>query len=237
MPASSLSTLRTGLLALAALAVALPGCKEEDEGPSKLFEEDGVWSLQRYELTGMSTMLNEVNPSARRDAFLLKLDSANNVATAAWCGLDETDTPNNSLCRQQPLDADWYCRCFAYAYEEDRMRWVEFDAGSTVPIVELDDPPPGGGGGAGNEAGNGEETGETGGEDDGGAGADDEGASAGRGTEIRVSEVPTAASTYDFIPLPQGVFGSNGETSAFRFQRKAARVFDDAVTCTPCVSE
>jgi hypothetical protein len=211
MSACSLPSVRTGLLALGALLLT-SACSKEEETP-KLFDEDGVWSLQRYDLSGTDATLTEINVSSRGDSFLLKFDSDLEVVSAAWCGLSESDTPNSSLCRLQPDEADWYCRCFAYAYEESRMRWVEFDAGRPRPMVELDGAQPA-------------PTGETE-EGDGG------GEETGSGTVINLAEVPTVSSTYDFIPLPQGLFGSNGETSAYRFQRKSPTLFDQ-VTCTPC---
>jgi hypothetical protein len=216
MSVCSLRSVRTGFLSLAALVLGQAAGCSEDEGIPKLVEENGVWSLQSYDIAGEGSMRN-IDTMTRGDAFLLEFDSSINVVTAAWCGLDESDTPNNSTCRLQPDAANWYCRCFGYAYEGSRMRWAEFQAGGTPPAVTLGGVQP---------MPTGESEGETG----------DEGAPSGEGGEMILSAVAAQASTYDFSPLPEGVFASDGESSRYRMQQKAPRLFDE-VSCTPCVAD
>lgn len=63
------------------------------------------------------------------------------------------------------------------------------------------------------------------------------------GTQITVAEIPDINSTYNFLPLPMGLFGSNGTNSRYIFQRRAASVFERAYTderrptCEPCLTE
>jgi hypothetical protein len=215
MSVCPLRSVRTGFLSVATLLLSQAAGCSGDDGPEKLVDEQGVWSLLSYDLTGEGS-LRQVDAMTRGDAFLLQFDSSNDVVTAAWCGLDESDTPSNSTCRLQPDAARWFCRCFAYAYEGSQMRWGEFDAGAVPPNVTL----------AGTEPVPSDDEGETDANGGGGGGGGD--------GLIILSGVAGQAATYDFTPLPEGVFASNGETSKYRMQQKAPRLFDD-VTCTPCI--
>lgn len=206
------SPTRTGLIALASTlsCTASSGCKE-DEGPGKLFEEEGVWSLARYDLEGTGA-LQDINKTSRGDAFMLKFEPEKGVVSTASCGEDEDKTPATSQCRLDP-NSSWFCRCFGYAFEESEMKWVEFEAGSLPPEVMFDDMmmmPAGTG-----------------------TGGDTGAAMPGEPTIITVAELPDQASTIDFRPMPFGVFGSNGTSSRYVFQQKTPSVFDE-VTCDPC---
>ena len=208
--------------ALLLAAGTLQGCKEEE--PGKLFDEEGVWSLQRYDTgDGVQTL----NPSTQKDAFLLKFEPGPKVVTAAACGmaLGVDDVPRESICRQNPSSTGWFCRCFAYAYEEDLMQWREFTAGEPPPSVDFEPPTAAEGGG---------------GDSTGGGGGD---------SYITLSVIDaTPSKDYAFVPLPMGVFGSDGATSRYEFIQRAGMIFegspdddnapatDPQAMCTPCVN-
>lgn len=237
-PKTPLVTFRAQASAIALTAlVALGGCG--DDGPGKLFEEDGTWSLSAFSL---ESEFQNVSGS-REDTFLMRFDEANGVVQTAMCSGSPTDTPENALCSGLAADAAWHCNCYAYAFENETMVWKEFEAGSTPPEVSIDD--------ASSNAG-----GDDGGEDTGGSGGETEGADGGSGdagaegggstggtTTITVAEVTGVSSTYQFIPLPTGIFGSNGVSSAYTFQQKANSVFNPVLdseasegrpVCEPC---
>lgn len=208
------------LCAMLTIAGTLQGCK--DDPPGKLFEEDGVWSMVRYDLGDGS---KEVNQTTRKDAFLLQFIEAENVVTAAACGMPGEDTPENSVCRLSPGMTAWTCRCFAYAYEESTMQWREFEAGTTPPHFGFEEPHAGDGGGDGSGTGGG------GGED----------------TYVNLSTIATSSQTFTFQPLPQGVFGGDGTIHSFQFVQKTPSIFtgpamddnapliDPEGACEPCV--
>lgn len=203
------------------MAAALAGCPKDE--PGKLFEEEGVWSLLRYD-TGDG--LQELNPSTAKDAFLLKFETGPKVVTAAACGSETDNVPGESTCRQNHSSTFWTCRCFAYAYEEEVMQWREFTAGEPPPSVDFMQP-------TAAEGGGGDETAT------GGGGGDD---------YITLSTVGTSSETYGFTPLPMGVFGSDGTASRYEFVQRAGSVFegpamndnapliDPQGMCTPCVN-
>jgi hypothetical protein len=212
------------------------GCPD-DEGTPKLFDESGAWSLISYNLPGDGAP-TEVDSMNRKDAFMLEFDPANSVVQTASC-IDEGGglvTPADSPCNLTPSTTAWSCQCFAYAFENERMKWREFDAGTMPPVVTFDDaggdgsPPPADDGGSGGA------TGDDGGDESGGA-------PSGGDFNIAVAEVANVSATYTFVPLPTGVFGSNGTNSRFILQRRAPSLFDRAVeadpdgraTCEPCI--
>ena len=228
-PSSSsvfLRSLASSALIAAALSVTACG---DDPGPGKLFEEDGVFELKRFALGGSG--LEEVS-SQKAKTFFLKFDKEAKVVQSAMCSDDDIDDPTNSECTSI-TDSMWICQCFGYAFEEDQMAWQAFEAGGTVPIVkvgqeEVEEDPAAGdtdtdGGSGGGEAGG------------------DEPAPAGGIHQFTVAESAGEAATFDFTPLPAGVFGSDGLTSKFVFQKKAPSLFDpvldnpDRPVCAPCI--
>jgi|GEM_PF-1345686 len=232
--------------ALVATALVTTGCKD-DPGPGKLFEEEGTWELVQFGLGG--TGLEEVQNNRAKN-FLLSFDEENMVVQTAMCSNDETDTPANSECAGFN-DSRWICQCFAYDFVEEEMAWLEFNAGETPPIVKVGESPSnsgdaggeGGdtdtdGGSGGGESGGGESGGEEGGGDEAGGG-DEGGPMAGH--QFVLTELAGTSATFDFTPLPAGVFGSDGVASKFIFQKKAASVFDvvledpDRPSCQPCI--
>lgn len=202
-----------------ASSLALGGCKEDPPTP-KLFQEAGAWSVIKYDLDG-SGDLKDVDTNNRRDAFMLSFDTAERVVTTASCIDNDTDTPASSTCLLTPGTTRWDCRCYGYDYVDDRMLWREFEPGDLPPDVDLDDI---------DEPEAGDSTGGGGGSDTG----DD--------TVVILSEVMDINSTYNFRPLPMGLFGSNGEDSRFVMQARANSIFDRAYddpdgrpSCEPCV--
>jgi hypothetical protein len=122
------STLRVSLFATAAV-LALVSCKEED---TRLFDETGVWTLDRYSLDG--TPYQEIN-QGRTNRFLLRFKPDDAVVAAAACHEQgfEVDV-NSSTCTNAALST-WSCQCFSYTYEGSQMLWQEFPPGDTPPPV------------------------------------------------------------------------------------------------------
>lgn len=211
------SSFRPSFLVLGALGLSLTGACKEDPPTPKLFAEDGAWSVISYDLVGNGNQI-EVNDANRRDAFMLSFDSAERVVTTAACVASESDTVADSLCLLDPSNTYWDCRCFAYDFVREEMLWREFNAGDIPPDVSLsetEDPAGGTSGGGG------------GGEGD---------------TLITVAEITDVNSTYNFRPLPEGVFGSDGMTSRFVLRQRSPAVFarayedpDGRPGCSPCV--
>lgn len=228
----------SGLLPLLGAIALLSACDKEEETP-KLFDEAGAWTLIRYDLEGEGN-LRDVDSMNRKDAFMLKFDVENSVVQTAAC-IDQDGgsvTPSDSPCLLTPTDTEWVCSCFSYAFEVDKMKWREFDAGKTPPIVSFDDggdtPPAAGDDAAG--------TGGTGGTGDGGDGGGETGPAPGSDFIITVADVADVSATYTFLPLPTGIFGSNGSSSRYIFQARAPSLFDRAfedvdgrATCEPCI--
>ncbi|MCX4239498.1 hypothetical protein [Paraliomyxa miuraensis] len=209
-------------LVLGALGLCLcaGACKDDPPTP-KLFQEEGVWSVIKYALEGGE--LRDVDNANRRDAFMLSFDASEKVVTSAACIERETDTAANSPCLLTPDTTHWDCRCFAYDFANDEMFWREFNAGDIPPSVSLSEA---------NGAGDGGGTATDGG---GGDGGDTD-------TYIIVAEIMDIASTYNFRPLPEDLFGSDGVTSRFVLQKRADSVFarayedpDGRPACQPCV--
>lgn len=218
--------------ALVAAALNLAGCAD-DPGPGKLFEEDGVFELDRFDVTGSG--LEELS-TQKAKTFFLMFDGENKVVQTAMCSDDDTDNPTNSECTSI-TDSRWICQCFGYGFEEDQMAWQAFEAGGTIPVVkvgetEVEEEDP--------TAGETDTDGGSGGGDEGGDGGD-EPAPAGAIHQFTVAESAAESATFDFTPLPEGVFGSDGLTSKFVFQKKARSLFDpvleneDRPVCAPCI--
>jgi hypothetical protein len=203
------------LVSVLALGSALPACS--DPPPGKLFDEEGAWSVVQYQL---DDGLEDIMAMSRKDAFMLSFDAKANVMTTAACGNEMTGfEPTNSPCRASPSTTSWQCSCFSYAFQEEIMQMVQFEAGKTPPEVEFNaDLLPGQSGGTGS----GEST--SGGSGGGGGGT-------GALTVIKISAIPERADTYDFTPLPVGVFGGNGANHHFivetRTPARFEEVFDD----------
>jgi hypothetical protein len=223
--------------ALIATALSTASCAD-DPGPGKLFEEDGVWELQSFALSGSGL---EQLSSARGGEFLMRFDNENRVVQTAMCANNERATPTDSQC-EEVTDAQWYCRCFAYDFVEEEMVWLEFDAGSTPPMVRVADADqPAGGGDDGDSAGDTDTDG--GGSESGGGGDEggDEEAPATGLHKLTVAEIVGAAATIDFTPLPLEVFGSDGLASKYTFVKKAPSVYnvvlenDERPVCEPCI--
>ncbi len=201
----------------------------DDPGPGKLFEEDGVFELTRFALSGSG--LEEL-ASNKDKTFFLKFDAETAVVQTAMCSNDDIDDPTNSECRGF-TDSMWICQCFGYAFEEDQMAWQAFEPGGTVPVVKVgqtdaeEDP----------AVGDTDTDGGTAGGDDG----EGEPAPVGGIHQFTVAESAGEAATFDFTPLPAGVFGSDGLVSKFVFQKKARSLFEpvleneDIPVCQPCI--
>jgi len=228
------------LSALAAIALFTTGCKD-DSGPGKLFDEDGTWELTSYALSG--TGIEQISRS-RQKRFLMKFDAENQVVQTAMCSNNDRHGPTDSEC-DGFTDSMWICSCFGYDFEEDQMAWLEFEPGATPPMVDVGEEPDAGGDEAGGDTDTDTETETAGGSggDEGAAetGDPDDAPRADGALQITVSERAEVGATFDFSPLPAGVFGSDGVSSRFTFQKKAASVFDvvledpDRPTCQPCI--
>jgi hypothetical protein len=116
-------------LALLALPALLTGCPEE---PTKLFDETGVWAVEKYALDG--GQLNDV-PQERKNAFLLNFNPELGVVAAGSCKSADNQTINSAICVSNPNAAFWECQCFAYTFDDSRMVWQPFMAGEMPPEV------------------------------------------------------------------------------------------------------
>lgn len=224
-------TLIHGALVAATLSTA--GCKD-DPGPGKLFDEDGVWELSTFALSGSGT---ESIANSRQGEFLLMFDEANGFVQTAMCSDDDIDDPTDSEC-EGITDSMWICSCFGYDFVEDQMAWLQFEAGGTPPVVKVGEEPSAGGAAGGD--GSGGDTDSDGGSE-GGGGGDEGGQAEGGAHQFAVSEFAGADATFEFSPLPAGIFGSDGVSSKFTFVKKAPSVFDRALEdpdrppCQPCI--
>jgi hypothetical protein len=190
MSSSRAITTAAVIVALASLT----SCKEED---TRLFDETGVWTLEKYSLDG--TPFQDVTQS-RKNHFLLRFKPDDGVVAASACHEDGTDVDvNGSSCTNASV-ATWSCQCFAYTYEGSTMVWQEFQPGEPPPEV-------------GSPAGDG--TGDTGGTMGGGA------------HELTVEAFGDSTATYTFASLPMGLFNSDGDLSKHVFTLKADSVWFD----------
>jgi hypothetical protein len=206
---------------------AISGCKD-DPPPKGFFDEQGAWSVVQYDI---GEGLEDIMQMSRQDAFMLSFDTTNSVMTTAACGNEMSGyLPSDSSCRLSPQTTDWQCSCYAYAFQEDVMQMTPFDAGSTPPEVEFDpDLIPG-------------QSGEGGVDESGTGGGESGGMPAGPLTVIRVTAIPERSDTYDFAPLPAGVFGGNGANHHFIVEARSNAIFgevyddpDGRPGCEPCV--
>lgn len=176
---------------------ALTGCPEED---TRLFDETGVWTLEKYTLDG--SPFSDVDQN-RKNRFLLRFKPEDGVLASAACHEMGTEVSvGGSTCVNAGL-SEWECRCFAYTYENDDMRWQEFEPNTTPPTV--------GSSGTGGDS-------ET--EEEGGGGGGD-------AHSLTVAAFENAASTYQFISLPNTLFNSDGQVSKHVFQIKADSVWTE----------
>ena len=117
------------LVGLAGLA-CLTSCKEED---TRLFDEAGVWSLEKFSIGGTQPYA-DIDQS-RKNRFLLRFKPDDGVVAAANCHAEgDTASVEASTCFNAST-ATWDCRCFAYTYDNDRMVWQEFGLGESPPPV------------------------------------------------------------------------------------------------------
>ncbi len=111
------------------LLLATTGCAEE---VATVFDEDGVWAVVAYDLDNSG--LVDVFTS-REGGFMLKFHQKKGVVEAASCQDDSgNQTVTSSGCHSDP-NSVFACRCFAYEFVENIMRWVEYEAGSAPPSV------------------------------------------------------------------------------------------------------
>ena len=174
---------------------ALTGCPEED---TRLFDETGVWTLEKYTLDGAP--FQDINQN-RKNRFLLRFKPEDGVVAAAACHEQGSEVDvNSSTCVNAGLST-WSCDCFAYTYENDAMVWQQFEPGTTPPAVGA----PAGGGGS-----------ETG---------DGDGDAGGTAHSLTVGSFENAVATYQFVSLPMDLFNSDGDISKHVFQLKADSVW------------
>src|SRR5262245_46462054 len=101
--------INASIVATAAI-LALTGCKEE---PLPLFDEDGVWALEKYSLDG--TPYEDIN-QGRKNRFLLRFKSSDMVVAAAACHeMNDDVDPDSSSCTNATL-SEWSCQCFSYTF-------------------------------------------------------------------------------------------------------------------------
>lgn len=108
------------------------GTETDGSVDTRLFDETGVWALERYTLDGGPYLDIAQN---RKGLFLLRFKPEDGVVATAACSEQNTEVDvNASNCTNAAL-ATWTCRCFAYTYEGDQMVWQEFVPGHTPPAV------------------------------------------------------------------------------------------------------
>lgn len=119
--------------AVVAALACMTSCKEED---TRLFDETGVWTLEKYSLMGEP--FQDI-AQVRKSRFLLRFKPGDGVVAAASCH-EQGDDPDirSSTCVNAGL-SEWSCRCFAYTYDTSTMIWQEFPPGETPPVVGTPD--------------------------------------------------------------------------------------------------
>ena len=233
-----MTSLRFQRVVFGAVGAALflgAGCKDPPPGPTKLFEEDGSYSLKNFDFDGSG--LSEIEPNNREDAFLMRLYAEEQVAQVAMCAESEEEDPTNSPCRTLATGTSWFCECFSYAYEEDQMLWRRFSAGMTPPMVEFAEDSASAGASASASATDTDT-------DGGGGGGGTAGIDPAADTLITLAESAGIKGQYVFAPLPIGVFGSDGVSSQYVFQQLAPSLFDQVFEdpdgrpgCQRCIPE
>lgn len=202
MPSLRVVTTVAAVVVSLASLTSLTSCKAED---TRLFEETGVWTLEKFSLDG--TPFQDIIQS-RKNRFLLRFmptpdieppDLMGGLVAAAACHEMGTDIDVKASTCVNAGQSTWSCQCFAYTFEESRMVWQEYDPGQTPPAVGFP------------VAGDG--TGDAGGDGD--------------AHEVLVSAFADSSSTYLFDPLPVGLFNSDGDLAKHVFQLKADTVWTD----------
>ncbi len=196
MPNARITNLTVVTTAAALALVSSTSCGPEED--TRLFDETGVWTLEKYSLDG--TPYQDIN-QGRKNRFLLRFKPDDAVLAAAACYEQNFEVDvNSSSCTNAPL-AVWSCQCFSYLYEGSRMVWQEFPPGDMpAPVGAVD-----GGDGTG------------GGDGDGMVGSH----------EVNVSAFGETTATYEFDSLPTGLFNSDGDLSKHVFQIKADTIWTD----------
>lgn len=105
------------------------GCKEE---PQDLFDETGVWSVEKYAIDG--GQLNDV-PQERKNAFQANFNPDLGVVAIGSCFSAANQDIDSAICHSNPAAAYWECKCFAYSFSESRMVWQPFEPGQEIPEV------------------------------------------------------------------------------------------------------
>jgi hypothetical protein len=118
------------LCALALAVTAISACNDE---PVPLFDEQGTWSLTKFDIDGKG--LTTFDVGSREDKFLLHYDQDAKIVAAAACldSMGRTDL-TTTLCDT----GKFACRCFNYEFTEKQMVWTEFPPKDG----ELPPPPP-----------------------------------------------------------------------------------------------
>lgn len=118
----------TAALVTTALA-CLTSCEEED---TRLFDEAGVWTLEKYSLAGEPY---QDIAQGRKNRFLLRFKPADGVVAASGCREEGSELDIRSSTCVNALLSEWTCQCFAYTYDTSTMVWQEFPPGETPPAV------------------------------------------------------------------------------------------------------
>lgn len=118
---------RLTLLALPALLAS--GCQEEEP---PLFDETGVWAVEKYALAGGA--FSDI-PQERKNAFLLNFNPDLGVVAVGSCYSADNQDIESAICKSNPAAAYWECQCFAYEFAKSRMVWQPFAAGEMPPVV------------------------------------------------------------------------------------------------------
>ncbi len=118
--------------ALMAAVTAVPACDDE---PVPLFDEQGTWSLTKFEIDGKG--LTTFDVSTREDRFLIHFDQDSQIVASAGC----LDSMGRTDITQTLCDTDQYaCRCFKYEFTEKQMVWTEYppEGGKLPPAPPKD---------------------------------------------------------------------------------------------------
>lgn len=196
----------SSFLALGALLSA-SACAED----TRLFPEDGTWSLTHWSLDGTDPV--SINQMAQNNAFMLNFNESKGLAATAACSFQGGGNgPSDSTCQlaSDPSEQEWFCSCFAYDYKDSTMQWTEYAPGTEPPPV-------GDGGGTGGTEGTQEIA----------------------LSEYIVSNSYTFASLPGpsmFSPA-DGIFDSDGINSKHVFNQRAANLFEPTGCAAACYGE
>ena len=190
-----MSSFRPVITAAVVTALAcMTSCKEED---TRLFDETGVWTLEKYSLAGEP--FQDI-AQGRKNRFLLRFKPEDGVVAASGCREMGDDLDIRSSTCVNGLLSEWTCQCFAYTYDTTTMIWQEFPPGDPPPMVGVPD------------------AGDTG-TDGGGNGSD--------AHVIDLASFGGSTTTFEFSPLPLDLFNSDGMLSNHVFQLKADAVWTE----------